>query len=307
MFCKKCGSPLNENDQFCIQCGAPVNDVANQNLEVMDNNVSQVSNSTTNEFVQGFNNQVQQPINNVNNLNNNSFNQMPNNQNGWMNGYNSQPVYNEPKKNNNMIYIIIGIAVAVVLFLGIILVSAFGKSDNDYSGVDNSGSNTTGTNVSKQSTYTAKFSGFTFKIPTDLVYEIDTDSLVISDEAGTWATYILAIEGSYNSLLANKSLIQGNLQNSGYIASNAVEKTIGGKSFITTEVTKSGINAIIGYTKANSMNVFGITAFNVSNDFDYNILETLASILNTAEYTGNTNNMSVFEKVDMSTISGLAQ
>lgn len=307
MNCKKCGFALNEGDMFCKNCGASVNEV---NAPGMNNLGSNVNNSTL------VNNQMEQPMNNG--LNNNSFNQMPNgqinndfnavnNQNGWMNGYNNQPVYNEPKKNNNMIYIGIGIAVAVVLFLGIILVSAFGKSDSDYSGVNNGGSNVSGTNVSKQSTYTVRFKGFTFKIPTDLVYELDNDSIILGDEKGTWASYINVVEGSYTQLLANKSLIQGNFQSAGYAASSAVEKTIGGMSFITVELTESGTNALLGYTKANSMNLFVVSAFNISNDFDYDIFETLASIFSSAEYTGNTNNMSTFKKIDISQISGLAQ
>jgi len=93
----------------------------------------------------------------------------------------------------------------------------------------------------------------------------------------------------------------------GYKSSAAVEKTIDGMPFITLEISMSGTNALLGITKANSMNVFGITAYNIDNEYDYNLLKTISSILSSAEYTGKTNNMSVFQKVDMSGISNLAQ
>ena len=31
MFCKKCGSQINENDQFCRNCGEKINNIENTN------------------------------------------------------------------------------------------------------------------------------------------------------------------------------------------------------------------------------------------------------------------------------------
>ena len=55
------------------------------------------------------------------------------------------------------------------------------------------------------------------------------------------------------------------------------------------------------------MNIFGITAYNVENEYDYKLLEKVSSILKSAEYTGTTNIMSIFEKVDMNRIAELAK
>ena len=78
-------------------------------------------------------------------------------------------------------------------------------------------------------------------------------------------------------------------------------------SFITLELTKSGTNALLALTKANSMNVFGLTIYNIENEFDYDLLKTLSTILKEAEYTGASNSMSTFENIDMSGISSLAK
>lgn len=313
MNCKKCGAPLAENDIFCKNCGAAVNEMNAQN------NIGGVqSTSNQNEF-----NNVQQPINNglgVEQLNN--YQQPMNNYN---NSYNYQPLYNQPPKNNNTKFILLGICIAVVLVVGIILIYVFvGKDNSEISG---DGSNNTGTttgennnsgtttddnknddssSVNNTSNYTVKFKGFTFKIPTNLVYETEIDSILLGDEDGTWATYIEVIEGSYNQILSNKNQLQTIYQQQGYSANPAVEKNIGGVNFLTLEISKSGYNALLGFSKANSMYLFGTTTYNLDNEYDYEVLKTISSILSSAEFNSEANNMSTFEKVDMSGISGLA-
>lgn len=294
MNCKKCGSPLNENDLFCKSCGTATNEISVPNTNPVGNDMK-YSSPTNN-----MSSPIGQPMNSY-------MNNGMNNGNAWTNGYNAQPIYNQmPQKNNgNAKFIIIGIIIAVAIFAGIIIVGMF-SDDNETSSGGTSINNGSPSQVS-DSTYSVKFKGFTFKIPTNLVYETESDSIVLSDEEGTWVSYIEVIEGSYSQILANKSRIQGIYQQMGYTSSTAVEKTIGGMSFITLELSISGTNALLGLAKANSMNIFGITTYNIDNEYDYKLLETVSSILKTAKYTGETNNMSVFEKVDMSGISGLAK
>lgn len=290
MNCKKCGSPLAENDQFCKNCGAVVNETSVPNMNIAGNDVNYTA------FTNHIDSQAEQTMNNS-----------MNNQTAWANSYNSQPTYNQmPQKNNeNIKFIIIGIIIAVAVFAGIIMIGMFSDDKETLnSGISSNGGNSSQVN---NSAYSVKFKGFTFKIPTNLVYETGTDSIVLSDEGGTWATYIEVVKGSYSQMLANKNQLQGVYQKMGYTSSAAVEKTIGGMPFITLEISMSGTNALLGLAKANSMNLFGITAYNLDNEYDYNLLETVSSILSSAEYTGETNNMSVFEKVDMSGLSELAK
>ncbi len=274
MNCKKCGFQLTENDQFCKNCGAPVN-----NTSVQNNNEI-LSGQMTQTYTQPA---MQQP--------------------SWTSGYNAQPISQNPK-NSNTKFIIIGIIVAVAIVGIIVAISAFGGNKLNNSGGNNGGSSVVN---NSNSSYTVKFNGFTFKIPTNLVYETKSNSIVLGDEEGTWAASIEVVKGSYSQMLSNKSQLQGAFQSMGYTSSAAVEKTIGGMPFITIEISKSGTNALLGLAKANSMNLFGITAYNIDNEYDYNLLEKVSSILSSAEYNGATNNISAFEKPDMSGIADFAK
>ena len=77
--------------------------------------------------------------------------------------------------------------------------------------------------------------------------------------------------------------------------------------FIVIEFTSGGTNGILGIAGANSMNLFGVTTYSVENEYDYSLLEIVSSVLKNAEYNDDSNSLSVFEKVDMSGFSTLAQ
>lgn len=288
MNCKKCGFQLTENDQFCKNCGTPV-----ENTSVQNNNGGFVNQ-------QNFSGPA---------MNNNAGPAMQ--QQSWTNGYNTQP--SQPAKGNNTKYIIIGIVAVAVIAVGIILATnVFGgnKENNNNNNNNNGGStvnNNNNNNNNNTSTYTVKFKGFTFKVPTNLIYETRIDSIVVGDEASTWAAYIEVVEGSYSKIVSNKGQLQGAYQKSGYTATPAAEKTIGGMSFITLEISMGGANAVLGFTKANSMNIFGVTAYNSDNEIDYSLLEKVAGILSSAEYSGTANNITGFEKPTMNEISELAK
>ena len=104
-----------------------------------------------------------------------------------------------------------------------------------------------------------------------------------------------------------KGKLQAMMQQNGYTCSAAVEKTLGGVNFITMEVSISGQKAIAALAKANAMYFIGITAMNQDNDIDYKLLEKIAPIINSAESTTVTNNMSSNTKLDMSGFAELAK
>lgn len=293
MNCNKCGAPLMENDKFCKGCGTAVN-------------ASNIQNNVGINTQNGFNN-MQQPMNN--NMVEQPANGYQQPANNYNNGYASQPAYNQSPKNNNTKFIFIGVGVAILIALIILIFVLLGNKNNEgpVNGGSSLGENGNTPVVNNTSNYTAKFKGFTFKIPTNLVYETKEDLISIGDEEGTWAVYVEVLSGSYSQIVANKNQLQTNIQAMGYTSSAPVEKTIGSMPFVTLEISKGGTNAILGVTKANSMNLFGITAYNLDNEYDYSSIETVSSILKSAEYTGETNNMSAFEKIDMSGISELAQ
>jgi hypothetical protein len=229
----------------------------------------------------------------------NNYQQQPISQPAWTNSYNAQPNYNQaPQNNSNVKFIILGVIIVVAI---IAIALAFNLN------FGNKNSNQPNTNSNNASSYKVKFKGFTFKIPSNLVYETQTNAVVISDEEGTWSTCLEVAEGSFEQVLSNKSKLQSVYQQQGYTASSAIEKAIGGVSFITIELSKSGENGLLGIAKANSMYVFGVTAFNLDNEFDYNLLKNVSSVLSSAEYTGDTANIKPFDNFDLSDISELAK
>ena len=297
MNCKKCGCPLNENDQFCKNCGEIVNS--------QTNNVGIESSMNVNN-----NSMNQQPMNNVQPTYSNNMSSNMNNGQAWTN-YNNVPNYSNNNQNMNMNrsngngkYIAIGLAI-VVGIIAIAFVAGIFLNKDDNKSTSGQSSNTTQTSTTN---YKVSFKGFTFEIPDNLIYEERNGVLLIGNEEGTWVTQLELEQGSFTQLKANKSQLQTLMQQSGITSSIASEKTYGGVEFITLEITASGQNAIAALAKANSMYFIGITAINQNNEFDYKLLETIAPIINSAEYSGNTtNNISEAAKIDMNAISELAK
>ncbi len=280
MNCKKCGAPLGETDQFCKNCGATVNVTEN------DNNQQIVVESLG-----------QQPMNNqqVN------YNSQP------LNGGNISPT----KSNNNLKYIIVGIVIVVVVF-GLVAVLGLKMFNNNYTKnngySNNNSSNNTGiTNTSSTSSYKVRFNDFTFSVPDNMIYQQNTNSLLIGDEANTWAAQLEIGEGNYSQLKANKGQMATILQQHGYNCTAATEKTFGGVEFITMEMSTGGTNAIAAFARINSMYFTAITAMSQDNEFNYKILENIAPIISSAELTTVSNSISSNTQLDMSGFEDLAK
>ncbi len=272
MNCKKCGAVLAEGDRFCMNCGENVSTPLNQEQgSVLNGSPQNVSEQNVNASM-------------------NYSNNMGNNQPGG-GSYNNMPVNNQPtmnKNNGNGKYVVIGLGIVCVLIVAIFAISkVFSKDDTG----SLTGSGSSGViQTSNRSNYKVMFEGFSFEIPDDMVYEVNDDILLIGDEEGTWAVQVYLLEGSFSQIKGNIGQLQSNMNNAGYVASSASLKNVGGVEFITLEATLGGDNAILAFARANSMYVVGLAAMNLDNEFDYQILEKVASVVRSVNYTGNASN-----------------
>lgn len=298
MFCIKCGASLTNEDLFCRACGAPVDKKSSGNVGEQSFNNSSVGSGTTNTVVRS--------------------------------------VHRKKKKSDpitNIMIAVCGLVVVASVVIIVVLITKGGQSSeikfngdyndsSDKQNIDNSSSidnnqsvngntnnNTNNSNpkLVDYESFAVKFRGYTFRIPTNIVYETLNNSILLEDENGTWSTYIEVLDGSYDVIQSQKNELQMIYQNQGFASSSPSEKNINGVNFITLEVSKGGNNALLGISNASATHFFGATVYDNKNSFDYNILNIISKILGSATYSNDTNNISSFENIDMSEISDIAK
>lgn len=225
--------------------------------------------------------------NNMPNYNyNNNYQSVPNN----VNAYNKpQNTYNQKPKNNSkvIIFIIIGVVVAIALFFGFKSISSI--KDKLFSSDGGTNSGLTGTNSNK--TYKVTYKDFTFNVPDEYIYEITEDGLAIGDELDTWAILLDLNSGSFAKIKSSKANFQSYFAKQGFTATAAKEATYGGVEYVTLEISKSGSSALVAYSKLNSMYYAGILIYTADNSFDYSLLTKLAPIISSATYKDSTSNI----------------
>ena len=277
-------------------------------LSNIDNSVEMKSSLNNEEGNRvAFQNQSNGNVNtmsNYTNSNNVSYQTVSGNINNQLNRNNAnlQNVYIPTSKKNNsniVIFIIIGLIVAALIFVGILSFTTLKDKIFASSGTGTNSGLTSGAN------YKVAYKGFTFNIPDNYVYELTDSGLVIGNELDTWAIYIDVETGSFEQIKAGKSLLQGTFQKEGYTSSVAKELTYGGVDYVVLELSKGGTNAIVAYAKLNSMYCIGALAYKVDNSFDYSLLEELAPIVASATYSNSTSNLRSDMEIDMSVIKDI--
>lgn len=289
MNCKTCGSPLTENDQFCKTCGAAVNAQNAPTVPPVANNqpMNAMPETPTSPVAPVPVTQPQpvpvtQPVVNSTPASMNSATTVP-----------------EKKQNNNVKYIMIGLVAIVAIVAGLIIFKTLSQR-TEPTAVQNP--------EPTVKTYKVDFKGFTFAVPDNLVYKLDTDAMYIGDEADTWYAQVEVEQGSFDKLKAKKgqlhtALIKAGLPN----VKPAEEKTLGGLSYLTMEASASGTNVLAGITKVNAMYFAFILSQTKDNELDYKVLENIAPIISSATPSNTTNNMSPDVQVSGKSFGELAQ
>ena len=123
-------------------------------------------------------------------------------------------------------------------------------------------------------------------MPTNVVASVEEEEFVIRDIEETWSAVVTIEEGSYNTLVSNKSQISSYFENYGYQTSEAEVKEVSGTSFVTTEVLIGSKNVLIAYAKASGTKVYGIIYTNKLGTYDNNSLKIVGEILASAINVG---------------------
>lgn len=197
--CKFCGVQLNGTETVCPNCGNPITDMntnisqptsmpnvaqqpaAPSQTNIM-NNMNQVATPTTPGTIQ-----QQAPAGNMNPQ------PMPTPAPINTNAPIQQVVDpNTPKKKNTTIILVIVLIVVIALaslVFGVVLLN----KESDKKAEVKKDDNPTTTEVSTDTTQNVDFAGYTFKIPGDYTYKVDSGLLMIMDNAKTSA-YIICFD-----------------------------------------------------------------------------------------------------------------
>ena len=271
MNCSKCGFQLTGEDQFCKNCGAAVTaQIENGGQVFQQQPVPQTG--IVSEPTMNPQNIAQAPIN-------------------------TQQYQQPSKKNDNIKIIVIGLVAIAAIIAGTLIFLSMNKKEEKKPDAT----------VVSTKVYKVNFSGFTFSIPDDLIYQATTNMLAIGDENANWMAKLEIEQGSFSQLEANKNQLHTVLQKNGYTSTVAVDKKIGDVKFLTMEMSKGGQKGIAALTKLNSMYFAAVTALSQDNEYDYKILEKIAPIIASAELIQETSNMEINSALDISSFAELAK
>lgn len=285
MNCKNCGAPLVAGDMFCKNCGAKVEvvDSTNSNFE---------SNVQVDKNQVGFENTNNGPIYGNNNMGGFNPNLQGNNMNNNSN-YNPN-MQGTPKRNNTGV--IIGIIIAVVLFLAatiigtVVLVKVL--KNNSSSGTIPSGiSTTTGTTDTNEIAGSKiKVGNFTYTIPYDMVAKQQaSDVLQITNSKSAWGAVLKSEISNFEKIKLNRNSLK---DFGGYKINNVKLQTLNGIEFVTAECQLGGVKAVLGIAKLNSTYCIAAVVMDLKNDgYNYELLEKIVPIIKSAKYEASSSGM----------------
>lgn len=330
MFCKNCGTKIEGEMKFCPSCGTIVDNNEESKGEVESSqskmNVSVDTVTSMNDNTQ-VNNSSSYQSSYTSDSSVGSQSTYGNTTQSEQNVAMQQPMYNQPymnstnngKKNNSIVFIIIGIVVAFIICVGIIIYSnnknnkqRTNSNSNITSNlnsniVSNSNSNLTSnytsnmtsnsnltsnyaSNMTSNSNYTSNvtttntitFKGYVFQIPSNYKASTTSSQLQLIGNNNTDVAAINIQSGNFESIKASKETITSYMTNAGYAVSNIQIKYYNGVEFVTAEVAQGAKKMILGYAKLNATTIFMVVTGNTNNILNYNALNDIAPMITTA-------------------------
>ena len=233
----------------------------------------------------GYNNQYinNQPVMNTQSLSNQPINN---------DGYNGQNINNQQnntpiKKDNKMLFMILGIVALIVVAVVVLVVvlsknSSKGNTINDF---EDNGTLNNENNDTDKNDNSITFKGFSIPKQIGYEYEVDFESGLIIGNSN-FATMVQVTYGTLETIKSKKDEFVSGYTNANMNPTNVKIANYGGKEALTIELSIQGRNTLFYAIDAGSNYSFIGFAMNPSFVIDYNDIKTSVSLLSKAKYTG---------------------
>jgi uncharacterized Zn finger protein (UPF0148 family) len=144
---------------------------------------------------------------------------------------------------------------------------------------------------------------YTYKIPSNYIYDKDSNGLKVYDESGTFRIYIKTLNGSYEDMSGAKLSIKETLKDNNTTVNNIRELNISNSDFLIIETNYKTINRLVAFADASNDYVYYIEIVTTDNNYDYDVLNIAADIVTNATYQERS---STIESIDINDISSLS-
>jgi len=280
MFCVNCGEKLNEGEMVCHKCGAsqvPASGQSPVNNQV-NNDVQPVNTEMNNpEPVQ---NTVSQPVNNA------PVSPAPAANPTVANVPANNAVTPQTNKGGNkwLVPVLIVIIVALAGVLVWFMMSKNNESGNSGVGgrdVETPSTPSGGSTVAVEDTI--DYSGYKFQKVAGYSYQIDSGSLLVTDET-TFATALIVENVSWSQVreaLLDQATVSSLLSQSGFDSvTNPKVENYGGKEFVTYEVGQGTEKGIYYFTDLDGTYMSEGFVINPNYTVDYSTMNNVATVFN---------------------------
>ena len=184
------------------------------------------------------------------------------------------PEEKEFKFNKITTITVVVVSIIALAIMGFFMYKALFTKDED-----------TGNTIKNATQY--NYEGFEFFLPEGTIASVEDGLFVVKAEDSSWSAIITIQEGSYNTLVSNKSQISGYFENLGYVSGETEENEVSGMGFVTTEVLIGSQNVLVAYAKASGTKVYGILYTNELATYDNVSLKIVGEILASSISSGD--------------------
>lgn len=150
---------------------------------------------------------------------------------------------------------------------------------------------------------TTNIGSYTYKIPTDYIFDKSNGGLLVYDKNDTFRIFIRTDKGNYQDLSGAKNSIRETLKENSVIVNGVKEINITDKNYLVFEGSTKSVNRLIAFADAANGYVYYIEIITNDNSYDYDVLDVAADIALNATYQEKSANM---EKIDIYDISDVS-